>query len=358
MKNYRIGLLYGDGIGPEIMKATVEILKAIVQSYSDLSVEWVEVPMGWEAIRLHNHPMPAETIEALSSCHGWIMGPHDSASYPDEMKVKLNPSGALRKHFDLYANIRPARNYPSVRSLKSGVDLVVVRENTEGFYADRNMYHGIGEFMPTPDIALATGVFTKQAATRIAHVAFQLATKRRKYVSIVHKANVLKLSNGLFLDTCYDVSKQYPNVRVDDYHIDAMTAHLLRRAPDFDVIVTTNMFGDILSDLTAELVGSLGMGGSLNASDKIAMAQATHGAAPDIANQGIANPTGIISSAIMLLQWMSTRFNDTTLQKIAQTLEKVLDQVLVEAPLTPDMGGNGSTDAFAEAMIEHLYVIT
>ena len=192
MKKYRIGLLYGDGIGPEITKATVEVLKAIVQPYTELSVEWVDVPMGWEAIRLHHHPMPSETIQALSTCHGWIMGPHDSASYPAEMKVKLNPSGTLRKHFDLYANIRPARNYPSVRSLKSGVDLVVVRENTEGFYADRNMYHGIGEFMPTPDMALATGVFTRQAAERIAHVAFQLAMQRRKYVSIVHKANVLR----------------------------------------------------------------------------------------------------------------------------------------------------------------------
>ena len=354
MKTYRIGFLYGDGIGPEIMKATVKILKAIVQQYPDVSVEWVDVPMGVEAIRLHHHPMPVETIRALETCHGWIMGPHDSASYPAEMKVKLNPSGTLRKHFDLYANIRPARNYPSVQSLKRDVDLVVVRENTEGFYADRNMYHGIGEFMPTPDIALATGVFTKQAAKRIAHVAFQLAEKRKKYVSIVHKANVLKLSNGLFLDTCYDVAKQYPNVRVDDYHIDAMTAHLLRRAPDFDVIVTTNMFGDILSDLTAELVGSLGMGGSLNAGDKIAMAQATHGAAPDIAGQGIANPTGIISSAVMLLEWMSKQFHDATLQNIAQTLDHLLDQVLISGPLPPDMGGSASTDAFAQAIIERV----
>lgn len=266
----------------------------------------------------------------------------------------LNPSGDLRHTFDLYANIRPCRSFPGIRALLPEMDLVIVRENTEGFYPDRNMFAGLGESMPTPDLALCTGVFTRRAATRIARTAFELAQKRRKHVTIVHKANVIKLGYGLFLQTCLDVARDYPDVRVDHYHIDAMTVHLVRRSADFDVLVTTNMFGDILSDLAAELSGSLGLAPSLNASDSVAMAQAAHGSAPDIAGKGIANPTGMILSLVMLLDWLGTRRSDQHLLTVARKIEQAVQQVYADGIRTADLGGNVGTAAFADAVIAHL----
>ena len=351
MRSYKIGVLEGDGIGPEIVKATVSLLEAVARKSEGIGFDWHKFPMGWEAIKAAGNPLPEDTLRGLARCSGWIMGPHDSVSYPDHLKSVLNPSGQLRIHYDLYANIRPAKNYPSLRSLVHDTDLVIVRENTEGFYSDRNMYQGAGEFMPTADVALSTGVFTKYASERIAKVAFGLAQSRRKHVSIVHKANVIKLGNGLFLDTCKEVGTSYPDIQVDDYHIDAMAAHLVRRPHDFDVILTTNMFGDILSDLSAELVGSLGLGGSLNAGDKYAMAQAVHGAAPDIADQGVANPVGLMNSAVMLLDWIGKKYNDEELIDCAQTIDAAIIEVLSSGPLTHDLGGEADTHTFTEAVV-------
>ena len=174
---------------------------------------------------------------------------------------------------------------------------MIARENTEGFYADRNTYAGTGEFMPTADVAICLGVFTRPAVERIARTAFELARRRRNKLTIVHKANVLQLSSGLFKRVCLEVAEGYPDVEVDDFHIDAMTVHLLRRAADFDVVVAENMFGDILSDMAGELAGSLGIAPSINASDDRCMAQASHGSAPDIAGKGLANPIAMILSA-------------------------------------------------------------
>lgn len=354
MKIYRIGVLHGDGIGPEIVKATLEILKGITQKNEAVQFEWVELPMGWEAIRSHGHPLPDAVKTELHQCDGWIMGPHDSASYPEEFQQARNPSGELRHHFDLYANIRPAKNYPKLPSVVKNVDLMIVRENTEEFYPDRNLYHGVGEWMPTPEMAISIGVFTKKAAERIAHTAFQLAVQRRQRLTIVHKANVIKLGTGLFLKTCEAVAQSYSVVKVDDYHIDAMAAHLVRRPADFDVIVTTNMFGDILSDLTAELAGSLGLGASLNAGEQYAMAQAAHGSAPDIAGQGIGNPLGILASTAMLLQWLGDRHQDPHLPALAQTLEKSIFRVLQGEVLTPDLGGQATTQTLVHALLANL----
>ena len=233
---YRLGVLSGDGIGPEIVEATVRVLEAAQQRDSRLRFEWVRLPMGWEAIRATGSALPETAIEALKKCDAWILGPHDSVSYPPALREKLNPSGELRIRFDLYANIRPARAYPGLRAVCPKMDLVIARENTEGFYADRNMAWGIGEFMPTPDVALAVGKITRQATERIARTAFALARQRRRKVAIVHKANVLRKTSGLFLEVCRTVGKDYPEVAIEDYHIDAMTALLVRRGADFDVI--------------------------------------------------------------------------------------------------------------------------
>ncbi|WJD83544.1 isocitrate/isopropylmalate dehydrogenase family protein [Priestia megaterium] len=353
MTTYQIGVLNGDGIGPEIVGATVEIFKTAVRKF-EIGVEWIELPMGWEGIKKYNDPLPDITKKALASCDGWILGPHDSAAYPEKYKSKRNPSGELRHTLDLYANIRPSKTMPSIKSLVGEVDLVIYRENTEGFYADRNMYVGTGEWKVTPEVVLSTGVFTKKAAMRIAHAAFKMAMKRKKKVTIVHKANVITLGMGLFLDTCREVALQYPNVTVDDYHIDAMAAHLVRRAKDFDVIVTENMFGDILSDLAGELVGSLGLSPSINTNDRQAMAQAAHGSAPDIAGQNKANPIGMILSTVMLIEWLSQYHKDEKLYELGKLVETAVFSVLEDKICTRDLGGNATTSEFTRAIISNI----
>jgi 3-isopropylmalate dehydrogenase len=291
---------------------------------------------------------------ALAGCHGWLLGPHDSASYPAAERERRNPSGELRHHFDLYANVRPARGWPGVPAVAPQADLVIVRENTEGFYPDRNMHIGSGEWMPSPDMALSVGVFTRRAARRIAGVACQLAMQRRKRLTIVHKANVIRLGTGLFLEECRAVAAGYSDLAVDDYHIDAMAAHLVRRAADFDVIVTTNMFGDILSDLTGELTGSLGLAPSINAGDDRAMAQAAHGSAPDIAGQDRANPVGMILSAAMLCRWLGEKYDDLALRSVGELINGAVERTLSTGTRTLDLGGSAGTVAFGAAIIDEV----
>ena len=353
---YRLGVLAGDGIGPEIVEATLRVLEAAQQRDSGLRFEWVPLPIGWEAIRTSGSAIPESTIQALDTCDAWIMGPHDSASYPAAERENLNPSGTLRHHFDLYANIRPARAYPGLPALSPKMDLVVVRENTEGFYTDRNMAWGVGEVLATPDVALTLGKITRHASDRIARTAFTMARQRRRKVAIVHKANVIRKAYGLFLEVCRDVAKEFPEVAVEDYHIDAMAALLVRRGADFDVVLTTNMFGDILSDLTGELTGSLGMAPSINAGIGRAMAQAAHGSAPDIAGKGIGNPVGIILSAAMLLSWLSAERKDPAVGEAGQAIERAVAKTLAEGPRTRDLGGTAGTREFASAIVRRLTV--
>ncbi|MDO1482376.1 3-isopropylmalate dehydrogenase [Rhodococcus rhodochrous] len=352
LQTHRIGLLEGDGIGPEIVPATRRIVDTAVAAVG-VAVDWVPLPVGASAIETHGNPLPQVTLDTLTELDAWILGPHDSASYPPEFRGQLTPGGRIRKHFDLYANIRPACALPGAASVSPKMDLVVVRENTEGFYADRNMAVGSGEFMPTPDIALAVGVITRAACERIAHTAFDLASRRRKRVTIVHKANVLARTTGLFRDVCQEVGRLYPSVTVDDQHVDAMAALLVRRGADFDVIVTENMFGDILSDLAAELSGSLGTAASINASRTKAMAQAAHGAAPDIAGQGRANPIALILSAAMLLDRVGARA-DIEFSAAARAIEDAVRATVAAGVATADLGGTASTDEFTAAVIARL----
>ena len=350
----RLGVLLGDGIGPEIVPAAVAAVDAALAAVGADPVAWVELPMGAEAIRTHGDPLPGETTDALAGLDGWLTGPVDGVAYPEPFRSRLNPSGALRKHFDLYANVRPARALPTGRALRPDTDLVVVRENTEGFYADRNTVAGTGEFMPTADVALAVGVFTRSRVERIAVVACELARQRRRHLTIVHKANVLPLTMGLFRDVCREVAARYPEVTVDELHMDAATVHLLRRAGDFDVLVAENMFGDILSDLTGELAGSLGTAPSLNSSATHAMAQAAHGSAPDIAGRGVADPISMMLSAGLLLEWLGTRRGEERLGAAAQQLADAVYRVVGAGTSTPDLGGSASTETFTAAVVTAL----
>jgi len=232
----------------------------------------------------------------------------------------------------------------------------VVRENTEGFYADRNMVVGTGEFLPDADTALAIRKVTRKASARIAETAFRLAmTRPARHVTAVHKANVLRLSDGLFLAETRSAAERQQAVRYDEVIVDAMTAQLVRDASRYDVIVTTNMFGDILSDLTAELSGSLGLGASLNAGERHAMAQAQHGSAPDIAGKGIANPASLIGSAAMLLDWLGERRQAPALMRAARAIESALGTALADPEArTPDLGGRGDTRRFTDAVLAGL----
>ena len=349
---YKIGLCYGDAIGPEITKATELMCKAGAEKVG-LDVEWPVYPMGWEGINDYGNPVPECTIEGLKTCDAWIFGPHDSAAYPKEFFERANPSGTMRHVFDLYSNQRPAKVYPGIKPEKIKVDpnsdIVVFRENSEGSLPDRNMYRGWGEFMPDENTVLSISVFTRKATERLAHEAFKCAMKRKKHLTIVHKANVIQWAYGFFRSVIKEVGeKYYPEVRIDDYHIDASTAHLVRHMQDFDVIITTNLFGDILSDLAGELTGSLGLGPGINTNDHQCMAQAAHGSAPDIAGRNIANPTGLMLSACMMFDWLATNRDDEKFAEAAKIMEKAVLDTLAAGEVTPDMGGSESTSSYAE----------
>lgn len=350
-----LGVLLGDGIGPEIVDSATRVVERALAGVS-VEVRWRELPFGLEAIGEFGTPLPEPTLTELDGLPGWILGPHDNAGYPDRFRGTLSPGGAIRKRFNLFANIRPARALSTaVPAVCPDLDVVIVRENTEGFYADRNMYDGAGEFMPTPDVALAVAVFTRPACERIAHQAFQLATARRKSVTIAHKTNVLAKTTGLFRDACLEVAGYYPDVEVRGEHIDALAARLVSHPRDFDVIVAENMFGDILSDLAGQLSGSLGMAPSINASHTHAMAQAAHGSAPDIAGRDIANPVAMILSSAMLLRWLAGRDGGTrALGAAADRIEDAIGRVLDAGVGTPDVGGSASTSSFTEHVLAAL----
>jgi 3-isopropylmalate dehydrogenase len=294
-------------------------------------------------------------MKRIPEVDGVILGPVSHYDYPDRDHGGINPSAELRVAFELGANIRPCRSYPDLTVLRKPMDLIIVRECTEGFYADRNMFLGTAEFMPDRSTALSIRKISSRACERVAHAAFRLAQRRRKKVTAVHKANVLKISDGFFLQEVRGVGEQYPDVELEELIVDATAALLIRSPERFDVIVTTNMFGDILSDEASELCGSLGLGASINAGDSICVAQAQHGSAPDIAGQNVANPTSLILSSAMLLRWRGERDGNQTLIEGATLIEAAVNDVLSTPDLrTRDIGGNRSTDEFAKSVVDSI----
>ncbi|MBV9280542.1 MAG: isocitrate/isopropylmalate dehydrogenase family protein [Chloroflexi bacterium] len=346
----QILVLPGDGIGPEITDATLRVLTAADQALN-LGLTFEMRDIGLASLAACGTTLPPEVLERVPRVDGVLLGPVSHHAYPPRAEGGLNPSGELRIAFDLFANIRPCRSRADLSPLRRPLDLVIVRENTEGFYADRNMHAGSGEFMPDPDLALAVRKVSAKACERIARAAFELASTRRGKVTAVHKANVLKLSDGLFLREVRKVAQRYPGVELEELLVDAVAALLIRTPERFDVIVTTNMFGDILSDEASELSGSLGLGGSINAGEEVCVAQAQHGSAPDIAGRGIANPTALILSAAMLLEWRGRRDGRADLAAGAELIGRAVDAVLEDpATRTPDLGGTLGTAAFAAAV--------
>ncbi len=314
---YKIAVIPGDGIGKEVMEATLHVLEAV-----DVEFDYTFADAGDEYLEKTGVALPQETVDIVKASQACLFGAAGESAA--DVIVKL------RQELELYANIRPAKSYPGTKSLFDNVDLVIVRENTEGLY--------IGLEEETEEGATALRVTTRKAAERICRYAFEYAKKAgRKKVTAVHKANVLKKTDGLFRDTFYQVAKDYPDMELDDRYVDATAMFLVTRPEMFDIIVTTNLFGDILSDESAGLVGGLGLIPSANIGENNGLFEPVHGSAPTHAGKGTANPAAMILSAVLMLDFLEE--NDA-----ARKLENALVNVLAEGKVvTGDLGGNAST---------------
>ena len=357
MSTYHIGILKGDDIGLEIVPVAVQVLQAAAKKHSGVSIDWIDLPIGMPSYHSTGETLPQKTLDTLYSLDGWILGPIGHMAYPKNDPRAVNPHPILRRQFDLISNIRPAKSYPTVPSLHQDVDIVIVRENNEGFQPDRNMFMGKAEFMPNPDMALSLRVITRRNSEFVARTAFELATRRnrKKKVTAIHKNTVFKLGCGLFVDACGDVAKAYPDITFETRVVDTFAMNMVMKPQNFDVVVTTNMFGDILSDEAAGLVGGLGMAPGLCVGPAYAMAQATHGSAPDIAGKHLANPYAMIMSGQMMLLWLAEKKQDAAAVQAAGDIDSAMAAVLARMKsVTPDLGGTATTEAMGEAVCREL----
>ena len=346
-----LGVLNGDDIGHEVVPAAVAIASAAADRQG-LRIAWRPMPIGRNALDTHGSTLPEGTLDTLAKMNGFVLGPIGHREYPKGPGA-INPHPIMRKHFNLFANVRPTRSYPDIGCLYDDIDLVIVRENNEGFQPDRNVVAGSGEFRPSEDMTISVRVITRKGSDRVARVALELARSRRKLLTLVHKNTVFKLGCGMFVEECYKAAKDYPDVTVNEVIVDTMAMRLVRDPQSFDVVVTTNMFGDILTDEAAGLVGGLGMAPGLCIGDgDFAMAQATHGSAPDLAGSGKANPYAMVDSTRMLLDWLGRRRNIPQAVAAAQTMERAMTATLANvAARTGDIRGKGNTASMTAAVI-------
>ncbi|MEM2081733.1 MAG: isocitrate/isopropylmalate dehydrogenase family protein [Candidatus Bathyarchaeia archaeon] len=332
-KTYNIAVLKGDGIGPEVTDATIKVLEATQES-ARFKLNFLYGEAGYYCIEKYGTNLPEETIALLKKTDACLKGPMTT---PETPGAPVSVAVKIRKLFNLYANVRPCRSFPNVEALKPNIDLVVVRENTEG------MYSGI-EYEVAPGVGIALRIITKEASLRVAEFAFKLAAKRRKHLTYVHKGNILRLTDGIFKDAVKEVALKYPAVTVDDVHIDAMTMHLVKKPETFDVIVTTNLFGDVISDEAAQVTGSLGLAAGANIGDAYGMFEPVHGSAPKYTGQNIVNPIATIMAAQMMLDYLGEK-------EAAAKIEKAVIQVLSEGKVrTKDLGGSSNTNEMSEAV--------
>ena len=347
----QVGILEGDDIGLEVVPETVKVMRAAAVK-AKLAIDWHAVPIGRKAFDELGNTMPAGTLDKLDTLDGWVLGPIGHQAYPKNNPNSINPHPILRRHYDLFANIRPSKSYPGIPSIYNDVDLILVRENNEGFPPDRNLHLGYGEFRPTPDVTISLRVITRAGSEKVARAAFDIArTRQRKIVTAVHKDTVFKLGCGMFAEECRKVAKEYSDIAFNEVLVDTMAAKLIMKPQQFDVIVTTNTFGDILSDAASALVGGLGLAPGLSAGPQRAMAQATHGSAPDIAGKGIANPYAMIMSGQMLLAWLGHKHNVPAALQAADLMERATENVVKAGKvLTADLGGKASTREMGDAI--------
>ena len=347
----KIGILLGDDIGLEVVPECVKVMRAAAQQ-AGLEIDWHPMPIGKKAFDELGHTLPPGTLEKLDTLDGWVLGPIGHQAYPKGNPNSVNPHPILRKHYDLFANIRPAKSYPGLPALYKDVDLVIVRENNEGFPPDRNTYMGNGEFRPTPDMTISIRLITREGSRKVARTAFELArTRPRKKMTAVHKDTVFKLGCGMFAEECRKLAPEFPDVAYDEVLVDTFAMKLVMKPQQFDVIVTTNTFGDILSDAAAGLVGGLGLAPALSAGPHRAMAQATHGSAPDIAGRNIANPYAMIMSGQMLLAWLGQKHAEPRAVRAARIIESAMEKVIsARKALTADLGGTATTVQMGDAV--------
>jgi len=318
----KIAVIPGDGIGKEVMEAAMLILEKL-----DLPFEYIYLEAGDEAQKKYGKALPDETLEEVLKCKAVLFGAAGETAA--DVIVRL------RKELDTFANVRPAKSFEGVKSLHKNVDMVIVRENTEC------LYKGL-EFEIAEGVTESIRVITRRASERIVRYAFELAKREgRQKVTALHKANVMKKTCGLFKEVFYQIASQYPDIEANDYYIDAACMFIAMNPQRFDVIVTTNMFGDIVSDLAAGVVGGLGLAPSANIGDKYAIFEPVHGAAFDIAGKGIANPTAMILTVCMMLRHFGYI-------KEAERIEKAVEKVIAEGKTTPDLGGSLKTMEMAQ----------
>ena len=349
----KLAILEGDDVGLEVVPQTVKVMKAAAAA-TGLAVEWLPLPIGRKGHASHGHTMPAVTVESLAAVDGWLQGPIGHNAYPRDDPTWINPP--LRKKFELFANIKPVKSYPNLPSIHKNVDIVFLRETTEGMQSGSVVFAGSGEFRPNDDISIGMRVVTRKGANRVAREAFEIArTRPRKKVTALHKEPVFRLVCGMFAEECRKVAQDYPDVEFEEVLIDGFAMKLVMKPQQYDVVVTTNQFGDIITDEGAGLVGGLGLAPGLVVGDRQAMAQATHGSAPDIAGRNIANPYAMIMSGKMLFEWLGRKRGDAQAAEAAQRIEAAVDRVIAEARnLTGDLGGSASTAQMADAVVAAL----
>jgi 3-isopropylmalate dehydrogenase len=344
MTEYAISVIPGDGIGPELTEATMKVLEAVKKEFG-LELKMIEVEAGDATLAKKGEALPEDSVERIKASHACLKGPVGESAA--EVVVKL------RLMFDLYANLRPLKTYPTVAAARPDIDMMFVRENTE------DVYKGL-EFTIGNDTTLCLRVITRRNCERIAKKAFEIARLRngKKKVTAIHKANVMRVTDGLFASVCRDTAKQYPDIAFNELYVDAASMRLIKEPQVFDVLCTCNMFGDILSDEAAQLVGGLGMAPGANVGENFALFEPIHGSAPNRAGKHTANPISMILAAKMMLDWLGEKYHDKKCTDAGKAIENGVTIALRNRQTVPDCGGNTTTLGMAEAIAAAITVKT
>ena len=336
---YKISLITGDGIGPELSKSAVSVLNTI-NDKTDVKFEIAELLAGDIALKETGKALPDETLDSIKKSDVCLKAPVGESA-ADVIVV-------LRRLLDLYANIRPAKSYPHMPALRNDIDMVIVRENTEDLYTGKEFSLG--------NASVALRIISEKASKRIAKYAFETAKQRdsMRKVTCVHKSNVMRVTDGMFANACAEVAQEYPDITFENMYVDACAMNLIRQPHQFDVVVTTNLFGDILSDESSQVVGGLGMAPAANIGEKFALFEPVHGAAFDIAGQNIANPSSFLLSIKMMFDWLGAKHNDSKCLEIGENLESVIFGLVKVGIKTKDIGGDKTTTEFTKEITDQL----
>lgn len=342
MTKYKISVIRGDGIGPELTDATLKVIKAAQQKFG-LKLKMIEAEAGDTCFEKRGAALPEDSVQKIKASHVCLKGPVGETAADVVVKLRLM--------FDLYANLRPIKTYPAVAVARPDIDMIFVRENTEDVYKGQ-------EFTIGNDTTICLRVITRSNCERIARKGFETARRRngKKKVTAIHKANVMRVTDGLFASVCRETAKQYPDIAFNELYVDAASMRLIKEPQDFDVLVTCNMFGDILSDEAAQLIGGLGMAPGANIGDTFALFEPIHGSAPTRVGKQTANPLSMILAGKMMLDWLGERYSDPKCLEAATAIEEAVVKTLRDRNTVPDLGGKTTTIGMAEAIAAALKV--